>query len=827
MYMPQWRIRSRGASVLAALVIVAVLGAVAMTLQYAKVTTFAKMSQGQTALANMGPGGVPSTQPVAESGSVLTCAKPDAKGETKTASEESEIDETCLPGQVHTIDQTRSGATAATAQDKIANCYTQPPPNQTSQTAAQKKECILNQAEKANPACAVAQPDKCVVRYCPPASLIKTAGACIVIKCSGGTTSCLKDSMATLQVGQSGPTDLLATALYYDPHTAVVTVKPDGAANGSEFLTQALTDTGRTEVAAVLPTYEDENRSIAELRQLASTVEKGTEPPCYSDGGCVPTFSPNTDLSKVATIQPPDGGETGCGQPVCDFGGGGDTKDPSKPADPSAPKPSAQGPCPNGKPVASDGSCSGPISTFTQPAKQQPGASNPANQSGANNNWLTQLGSFTSGFMKGLTGMGGPSVNPQGQAPAGNTTPQAPGTCSTSYVCGNNTLYYQQNNCVQQPMQQCQYGCSAGATSCSPSPQSQSPYGVGSNGQACPQPQTQPAASSCTTGTWQPQSTNGCSNTSWQCVPGTSGGAQPVAQLSCQPQIADVGMSVAIAFGCQNATSAVGNGFDTSGSTSGSATAVIASPPVGANTANYALTCSNQTQQTASAQCSVQINKPTIVIVTNPSTVPSGSAATIGWVTTGMKSCVISSPNLPEFTAANVSNTSANGVATTPPLTTTANFLLHCQTLGGGIKDATTSLSVGARPLTVSSSADGGSTAYGSLVTITWSSINPPSGSAMSLWLVDLQAQTAQALIAGGQPMSGTYTWRIPNTGEQCVAGSSKVCASHLVAGKSYAVEAIIYTPAHAYVGDGLAPANPVSPTYGASSVGGAFIISQ
>ena len=213
--------------------------------------------------------------------------------------------------------------------------------------------------------------------------------------------------------------------------------------------------------------------------------------------------------------------------------------------------------------------------------------------------------------------------------------------------------------------------------------------------QQCPQV-AQPDPSQCTVGTWKPVYTGSCVS-NWQCVPNTGSGATnqiPSAQISCQPQVADVGMSLAIAYACQNSTTASGSGFDTSSGLTGSATAVVAAPPGNTNTATYSLTCTGQQSQTASAQCTVQINKPTIVLVANPKTVQSGAASSIGWVTSGMQSCVISSPTLVAFTAQNAGNTAVSGVAQTPALTAAAEFDLKCTTQGCATRMASTSVSI-------------------------------------------------------------------------------------------------------------------------------------
>ncbi|OGG58566.1 hypothetical protein A2765_02470 [Candidatus Kaiserbacteria bacterium RIFCSPHIGHO2_01_FULL_56_24] len=174
---------------------------------------------------------------------------------------------------------------------------------------------------------------------------------------------------------------------------------------------------------------------------------------------------------------------------------------------------------------------------------------------------------------------------------------------------------------------------------------------------------------------------------------GDSSGGTPKAQISCQPQTADVGMSVALSFACQNSLASSGTGFSTGNQMSGSATPVITAPTIGSDTVTYGLTCSNQ-GKTDTAQCTVQINKVSIVLIANPKNVKAGGEANIGWITSGMDSCVISSPTLAGFTAENANNTDVSGVAKTPQLSQDAAFLLSCTTKAGGTKTASTTVQV-------------------------------------------------------------------------------------------------------------------------------------
>ena len=397
------------------------------------------------------------------------------------------------------------------------------------------------------------------------------------------------------------------------------------------------------------------------------------------------------------------------------------------------------------------GGCSCPTGTSRDPITKKclpKFDTNSGNTGGNNGSGGARPGgqnTFGGGSPSGPGGQGG--QNPGAPSPFG-------GACSNRYVCSGNTLYYQTQttmggfngsaSCSAQPVQQCQYGClqstaqsqsGAGSTlggitaglqvfsslsslfgggsnnSASPATnnlpsscatqqqaqQQQAPHGTGTNGQACTQPPPQPAAASCTSGTWKSTSgtNNGCV-TGWQCVPNVNSttGNTPTAQLSCEPRVADVGMLVGFSFSCGNATGSTGTGFATNGALAGSSTALISTQPANNPTATYSLTCINQ-GVTTSAQCQVQVSKPGIIMVTNPQRVKSGETASIGWITTGMQSCVISSPDQFSFTQANANTTNVNGAATTQPITAAATrFVLDCVTNGYGTRQATTSVTV-------------------------------------------------------------------------------------------------------------------------------------
>jgi len=326
----------------------------------------------------------------------------------------------------------------------------------------------------------------------------------------------------------------------------------------------------------------------------------------------------------------------------------------------------------------------------------------------------------------------------------------------------------------------------------------------------CPATPVQPDPAGCQAGTWRPVTTsmsNGAQCTSsWQCVPG--GATPPTAQISCQPQIADVGMSVAISFSCGGATGSAGAGFDTQNALSGSTSTVITAPPSTATGQVFGVKCTNSQSLSAQAQCTVQVGKASIILVANPQQVNSGEASTIGWITSGMQSCVVSSPDLPDFTAQNAGNTSVNGMATTSPLTSPAHILLHCTTTAGGTRDATTTVGVSGvsdnvGTITAYSSIDGRNVARGASTTIGWAATGTPAGTKIQLWLYDIAQGKTTGLIKSDLDASSTYAWTIPSDPNACDT-SDAVCASDFTPGQNYGIEI------DAYTGD------DTNPTYGA-----------
>lgn len=311
----------------------------------------------------------------------------------------------------------------------------------------------------------------------------------------------------------------------------------------------------------------------------------------------------------------------------------------------------------------------GPAPTLTPPPTTFPP---PQNQQGQQGQQSGGFGQFIQGFLKSLFGGG----KEGGEAPPpGNQVPRSAGTCEPELLCSSTTLYQRNTQCVDTPVQQCQYGCS-----------SRSECAASQNGQCANSP-ARPNVSGCLDGTWQAKYTNGCI-TDWQCI----STIRPTAELSCQPLVADAGMTLSITYGCSAGTSA-GSGFSTNGAISGATTTVLATPPEGTNTATFGLTCTNQ-GQTATDSCSVQVAKPAIVLVANPKSVESGEKATIGWVTSGMEECVVSSVQQSDFTDKYADKKNVNGVAETSPITEPTDVLLSCTTVGGNVREVTATILV-------------------------------------------------------------------------------------------------------------------------------------
>src|SRR3989344_5743658 len=305
----------------------------------------------------------------------------------------------------------------------------------------------------------------------------------------------------------------------------------------------------------------------------------------------------------------------------------------------------------------------------------------------------TRTGSSDS-FFKGLLGGLSQAFRPTPPQPP-TTPPQQCQTDPNAYSQQQQQYQYQlqqynyqmqQYNYQQQQNQYSGYGYGSPTL---PPPAMPQPCTPSTGNQCQAQPQ-QPPASACTAGSWRPTYSGACI-TNWQCIPNPNTNP-PTATLSCEPKVADVGATLAITYGCSSGV-ASSSSFTVTTQPGGSATTTVAAPPQGTNTATYTLSCTDQ-GKTSGAQCSVQVSRPNIILVANPKTVAPEGISLLSWLTSGMKSCVISSPDQPDFTQRNAANTSVTGVATSSPISSQVRFQLDCKTLADGDRQATTTVNV-------------------------------------------------------------------------------------------------------------------------------------
>lgn len=379
--------------------------------------------------------------------------------------------------------------------------------------------------------------------------------------------------------------------------------------------------------------------------------------------------------------------------------------------------------------------------------------------------------------------------------------PQPAQACST-----NSQQYAQQQQQYNQQLQQYNYqlqqynyqqqqnqyyGYSSYATP--PVPPTPCSNGAGQ----CQSLAARPDPSTCPTGTWRVMTSaqgTGSVCPVWQCVAGNT----PTAQLTCNPAVAENGTPVTITYSCTNSQSSRGHGFTTAGALSGATTTVI-NAPANASAANFALQCQNA-EASSAAQCTVQIAKMSIMLRAAPATAPIGGTTLIGWVTSGMESCIVSSPDQPDFTARNSGNARTSGIATSSPLTGPTDFYLNCTSLTGQEREE--KITVG-QPGTVFTSIDTRTNVQrGTRATITWNFPSAPDVSAVALWLFSVEDDQTVALISGHRAKAGTYAWDIPNEYDPCNSSSSLVCGTDLIPGRTYKVLATLYTPVNAQLGE-------------------------
>ena len=231
----------------------------------------------------------------------------------------------------------------------------------------------------------------------------------------------------------------------------------------------------------------------------------------------------------------------------------------------------------------------------------------------------------------------------------GNKTPYAPGSCSAGTVCGNNIQYVRDTQCVDQELRRCQFGCKTNPT-------------VSGSVPAIP--------TACAD----------APNTAASCT------------LSASPSTVARGATTTLSWTTTNARSASITPGIGSVPANGTRVVQVSGPTV------YSMTVVGSQGAGANASCvtNVRVSEPAvraaIILVANPKFVRAGERATLGWITTGMRTCVISSPQFPAFTAEHSERTAVFGTATTPVLRARANFILSCMSAGGVSRAATTTI---------------------------------------------------------------------------------------------------------------------------------------
>lgn len=156
----------------------------------------------------------------------------------------------------------------------------------------------------------------------------------------------------------------------------------------------------------------------------------------------------------------------------------------------------------------------------------------------------------------------------------------------------------------------------------------------------------------------------------------------PTATLTASKYTIVNGQSTTLTWSSTNATSGcTGNGFNTSGATSGS---IPVSPSV---TTPYGVTCSNP-GGSASQSITITVKKPTISIGANPTRVSTGTHTKIFWTSIDTTSCIVTGNGIPP-----ASGTSSPG---TPPgdpnsgidsgaITQQTVFTINCVTDGSPV----------------------------------------------------------------------------------------------------------------------------------------------
>ena len=217
-------------------------------------------------------------------------------------------------------------------------------------------------------------------------------------------------------------------------------------------------------------------------------------------------------------------------------------------------------------------------------------------------------------------------------------------------------------------------------------------------------------------------------------------------QVSASPSTVASGNASSLTWSSTNATSCTA-----SGAWSGSK-ALSGSQSTGALNANstYSLTCTGPGgSATQSTTVSVTPPAPTVDLAANPSTIASGSSATLSWSSNNATSCTASgawSGSMP-----------MSGSQSTGALKANAAYKLTCTGVGGSAtQSATVSVTSPAPPPTISFSASPSTVVSGSSSTLSWSATNATSCTASGGWSGSEAISGSQS--TGALKANTTYT---------------------------------------------------------------------
>lgn len=231
----------------------------------------------------------------------------------------------------------------------------------------------------------------------------------------------------------------------------------------------------------------------------------------------------------------------------------------------------------------------------------------------------------------------------------------------------------------------------------------------------------------------------------------------PTISLSASPSTITTGSSSSLTWLTSHATKCTAGG-DWSGSR-----AAKGSESTGAlhASASYSLTCSGPGGvATQAVTVTVTTPAPTVTISASPTTVKSGSTATLEWSSTDATSCVASGG----WTGAEP----LRGSQTTVALSNTTDFTLTCQGKGGSASQSVT-VTVAAAAPTVSLSASPSSISSGATSMLTWTSTNASACTASGGWSGSLAISGSKSTPA----LTQTTTYTLTCTGSAGTARQS------------------------------------------------------